>query len=65
MNNSFTFSYIGPTYGKPCAFCGSSLSVKYIASLDLRKHDCPRDSIVTPAKVYACNVCVARRIAKD
>ena len=61
MNSSFTFQYIGNMPFKKCAFCGTSLSVKYIATLDFRKHDCPRDSIVTPAKVYACNACVVRR----
>ena len=59
-----SFSYIGNQFGKKCAFCGTELSVKYIAQLDTNKHKCPAESIVSPAKVYACNKCVAERIIK-
>ena len=65
MSNRFTFSYIGSVYGKPCAFCGSAISVKYIATLDIQKHKCAPESIVAPATVYACNTCVAKFIERE
>lgn len=49
------FTYVGNRYGKQCAFCKATTSVKYIVTLDTQY---PAEAIVTPAKVYACNKCV-------
>ena len=38
-----------------------NVSVKYIATLDTNY---PRESIVSPARVYACNKCVITRKEK-
>ena len=59
MNN---FIYVGNRYGKQCAFCKSTASVKYIVTLDSKY---PVQSIVTPAKVYACNKCVVEVKANE
>lgn len=54
-----SFTYVGSRYGKRCAFCKTSLSVKYIVTLN---SNFPADSIVSDTKVYACHICVAKRI---
>ena len=56
-----TFTYAGFLGGKQCAFCKTSLSVKYIVTLDTKY---PKDSIVQQPRVWACNTCVAKRIGK-
>ena len=55
------FTYLGYQYGKKCAFCGTTLSVKYIVSLDSNYSS---ESVVSTEKVYACNTCVAKQIRK-
>lgn len=56
MNN---FTYVGSCYGKQCAFCKATVSVKYIVTLNSKY---PAESVVTHEKVYACNKCVAQQI---
>ena len=58
------FTYVGYMYGKKCAFCNTTLSVKYVADLDISKHNVPADTIAQSAKVYACNKCVAIKIGE-
>lgn len=48
-----TFEYIGHQHGKRCFFCGASVSVKYLVSVNNNSE-----------KVYACNKCVALRIGR-
>lgn len=58
------FTYVGYMPGKRCAFCKATLSVKYIVDLDISKHNVPTDTIAQPAKVFACNTCVAQKIGE-
>lgn len=59
--NITKFVYVGSRYNNRCAFCKTNVSVKYIVTLDTNY---PRESIVSPARVYACNKCVITRKEK-
>lgn len=52
-----TLVYCGFHGGKQCAFCKTTLSVKYIVTLDT---NFPKNSIVQPPRVWACNMCAAK-----
>lgn len=55
------FVYSGFLGGKQCAFCGTTLSVKYIVTLET---NFPKDSIVQEPRVWACNMCVGEKLAE-